>query len=120
MDTATEAQACHGLANLKVCATSRGYESVLEGLFWQRCRAVAYRVVAYRMKGSGLLMCLNVRYALEIPFRIDSRHAAGPGGCNSLTIHVILNIAARKNTGNTCPRSRVRHDVPVGVHFQLT
>jgi hypothetical protein len=44
-----------------------------------------------------------LRQPFEIFFGIDSGHTAGSGGRDRLTVHAILDVAAREHTGDARP-----------------
>ena len=65
-------------------------------------------------------MCSFVlRPAFDESFRVERGHAARAGGGDRLAIDVILDVAAREDAGHARLRAVVRHDVAVGVEFEL-
>ena len=56
---------------------------------------------------------------LQIPLRIDRRHAAGAGGGNRLAVDMVLDIAAGKDTGDIGLGAVVGEDVSGRIEIEL-
>src|SRR5439155_5443145 len=58
-------------------------------------------------------------FGLEEPLGVHGGHTAGPCGCHSLPVDMVLNVARRKDAGNVSLRAVVRLEIAHLVHLEL-